>query len=89
MSKRKIPDFASLDELVGFWETHSFADYVNDTEPVDIVVNLPPQGDKLQIELKSTVASQVRKIARRRRIAPSRLVRRWIEEHVRREHQPA
>ena len=89
MPRKKIPDFATLDEAVEFWETHSFADYVDDTEPVDIVVNLPPKSDKLQIELDAALTRQVRAIARRRDVDPAQLVRRWIEEDLRREQEAA
>ncbi len=84
MTKKKIPDFATLDELVEFWETHSFADYAADTEPVNIIVNLPPKGEKMKIELNAKMTDQVRDLARRRRVAPERLVQRWIEENLRR-----
>jgi hypothetical protein len=36
----KIPDFDSLEEVIEFWDTHSFADYVDDTEPVEFEVDL-------------------------------------------------
>jgi hypothetical protein len=88
-AQKKIPDFATLDDAVEFWETHSFADYADDTEPVDIVVNLPSKGDRMRIELDTTLTRAVRTAARRRHVAPTRLVRRWIEEHLHRERQAA
>lgn len=39
MSK-KIPDFKSLEEAADYWDTHSFAEYITDTEPVEIEVYL-------------------------------------------------
>jgi hypothetical protein len=33
---KKIPDFKSLEEASDYWDTHSFAEYIEDTEPVEI-----------------------------------------------------
>ncbi len=48
MAKKKIPQFETLDEAVAFWETHSFADYVDDTEPVEIQIDLPPKRERVE-----------------------------------------
>lgn len=56
MPKKKIPDFATLDEAAAFWETHSFVDYADATEQVEIEVNLPPKQEAVQIELTAPVA---------------------------------
>jgi hypothetical protein len=40
MTKLKIPDFKSLEEAADYWDTHSFTDYFEDTEPVEIEVCL-------------------------------------------------
>lgn len=34
MAMAKIPEFDSVEEEREFWDTHDFADYVDDTEPV-------------------------------------------------------
>lgn len=38
MTKSKIPDFKSLEEAADYSDTHSFAEYTEDTEPVEIGV---------------------------------------------------
>jgi hypothetical protein len=43
----------------------------------------------MRIELDTTLTRAVRTAARRRHVAPTRLVRRWIEEHLHRERQAA
>jgi len=38
---KKIPDFKSLEEAADYWDTpHSFAEYIEDTDPVEIEVNI-------------------------------------------------
>ena len=32
----KLPHFKSLDELVEFWETHDFSDYVEEMEEIEL-----------------------------------------------------
>lgn len=39
MTKSKIPDFKSLEEAAEYWDIHSFADYLEDTEPFEIEVH--------------------------------------------------
>jgi len=34
MSKKKIPEFKSLEEERRFWQTHSFTEFLDDTEEV-------------------------------------------------------
>lgn len=87
MAKKKIPDFATLDEAAEFWETHSFMDYADDTEEVEIEINLAPKHEMVQIELSAPVARQVQSIAKRRRTTPSHLVEEWVKQQLRREKE--
>ncbi|MBI4673046.1 MAG: hypothetical protein HY741_15435 [Chloroflexi bacterium] len=87
MPKKKIPTVETLDDAVAFWETHSFADYVDDTEPVEIQVNLPPKQQLVQIKLTAPEARQMQTLAKRKRTTPSRLVEKWVKEQLQREKQ--
>lgn len=37
---KKIPDFKTLEEAADYWDTHSFADHIEETEPVEIEISL-------------------------------------------------
>jgi len=89
METKRIPEFATLDEAVEFWEKHSFADYLDDTEPVEIQVNLPPKQERVEITLTAPLARQVQTLAKRKRTTPSRLVEKWVKERLEREKQHA
>ncbi len=89
MAKKKIPDFATLDEAVEFWERHSFVDYADDTEQVEIEVNLPPKHEMVQIELTAPIARQVETLAKRKRTTPSHLVEEWVKQQLQREKEIA
>lgn len=47
MKKSKIPDFKSLEEAADYWDTHSFADYIEVTESIEIEVCLTQGHMKL------------------------------------------
>lgn len=85
MTKKKIPQFDTLDEAVAFWEQHSFVDYVDDTEAVEIQVNLPPKQERIEITLTAPIARQVQTVAKRKHTTPSRLVEEWVKEQLQRE----
>jgi hypothetical protein len=36
---KKIPEMTSYDEIVEFWETHSLADYWDETEPAEFEID--------------------------------------------------
>ena len=44
------PPEATLEEIGGFWDTHSLADYWDETQEVEIQVNLKPQQKRKQGE---------------------------------------
>lgn len=89
METKRIPEFATLDEAVELWEKHSFVDYLDDTEPVEIQVNLPPKQERVEITLTAPLARQVQTLAKRKRTTPSRLVEKWVKERLEREKQHA
>ena len=79
----KIPEFATLDEAVEFWETHSFADYVDDTEAVELEVNLETdQVEVIHVYLEPRLAQRLKDIAEARGTISESLVHRWLEERL-------
>ena len=80
----KLPQFETLDELVAFWETHDFTDYLDEMEEVDLDA-LPTQSTVLHIILESEPLAKLAQMAARQGITPNRLVRSWIEERLEKE----
>ena len=77
----KLPRFKSLDEAAEFWDTHSFVDYIEQTEPVEIRVNLPAEGlDHIAIE--ANLLAQIRDLAAKRGVQPEELIESWLEEKL-------
>lgn len=77
----KLPHFESLDELVEFWETHDFTDYMDQMEEVDLD-SLPTQPATLPIKLDPEPLAKLTQIAVRRGVTPSSLIQSWIEERL-------
>lgn len=80
---RKIPKFKSLEEEANFWDTHSFADYWDEFEDVDLVVKLSkPKQETLVLRLQKDIKDRMKKVARQKGLAISALARLWILEKL-------
>lgn len=80
MTKLKIPDFKTLEEAAEYWDTHSFADYLEDTEPVEIEVCLARR--KIMFEIDSDLSEKLKKIARKKKQSYDKLIISWIREKI-------
>ena len=80
---RKVRDplpehFSSLDEAAEFWDTHDSCDYDEYFKDVEFEVDLKPRTHLVAIE--GPLYDKVRAIAKKKRVATSKLVNRWLEE---------
>jgi hypothetical protein len=69
----------TLKELAEFWDTHSLADYWDQTHEVEFEVRA---RRRRRVTLDPEVYSQVEALAHRRGILPETLVNLWIAERV-------
>jgi predicted HicB family RNase H-like nuclease len=71
-----IPEhFASIEEAVEFWETHSLADYWDETTEVHFDVNLAPRID-------DDILQKAKEIASRNGVSAERLINQCLREHI-------
>lgn len=81
--KSKIPAFKSRDEEATFWETHSLADYWDEFEPVDLVVQLhKPKEETLMLRLQKDVKKKLEITAKSKGVNVSALARMWLMEKL-------
>jgi predicted amino acid dehydrogenase len=80
----KLPQFETLDELVEFWETHDFTDYIDEMEEVSLA-SLKAETTLLQIPLDPEQLAELERLAIRRGLTVNRLARGWIEDRLRQE----
>ncbi|MGB9624905.1 MAG: CopG family antitoxin [Phycisphaerae bacterium] len=79
MSKR-LPRFRTEREDARFRDTHDSTDYVDEFEDdVDTVFVRPESGI---VELSKDMGRDLVRGAKRRKTTPSRLVTRWIRQHL-------
>ncbi|MBI4772466.1 MAG: hypothetical protein HY784_19055 [Chloroflexi bacterium] len=59
--KPKIPEFDTFEDIAEFWDTHDFSDYIDETEPVEIEVNLGNRlvGGRISVLEKSAAVCPV------------------------------
>jgi len=83
---KKIPTFKTDEDAARFWESHRFQDYYRDTKE---------SGIKFVRRAKRTVAvrldpddiKSVEKIAERKGLSYTSLLRMWIKEHLNKEER--
>jgi predicted DNA binding CopG/RHH family protein len=83
---KKIPKFKTDEEAARFWESHHFQGYYRDTKeagikfvrraPRNVAVRLDPDDIKL-----------VERIAERKGLSYTSLLRMWIKEHLNKEQR--
>lgn len=77
----KIPAFKSYEEEANFWDTHSFTDFEDEWEDVDIVFELDkPREESLVLRVQKSLKNRLKKIARSKGLNVSTLARMWLME---------
>lgn len=79
-SSHNRPTYASLDELVEFFDTHDMGDYFDEMPEVEFAVNL--KGGRHLVALEQDVASRLAEIARAQQISAETLVNSWLKEKI-------
>ena len=75
------PPTATLEEIGEFWDTHSLADYWDETHEVAFeVVNLTSKPNLVSVEPE--VAEQLTALATKQGISIEKLVNRWLQEKL-------
>lgn len=80
---KKIPDFRSLEEAAEYWDTHSFAEHLEETEPVEIEVDLA--GRRITLEIDSDLSEKLKKISKKSKKSYDKLIGSWIREKINQE----
>jgi predicted DNA binding CopG/RHH family protein len=79
--KKKIPRFKTEEEAAAFWETHSFADYIDSTEEVEVEYERP-ERQHISMRIEKQAISEIKEIAREKGMGYQTLMRSWIMERL-------
>ncbi len=82
MNDAKIPEFKSYEEAAEFWDTHSLADYWDQTEPAEFEVASPLRRRYL-VPVDRDLLGRVRKAAHTRGVSTESLVNLLLEQRLR------
>ena len=75
-----LPQTDSIQELAEFWDKHDLTDFEDDLEEVTEPVFVPRIA--IRLDLESTEAEAVRKIAEAKGVAAAELIRGWVREKI-------
>ena len=79
-TKDLLPEeFDSLEEAGEFWDSHSLADYWDETKEVQLQVRATR---KQRVALASEIAKQVADVAKREGVSVETLVNLWVAERL-------
>ena len=74
------PPNATPEEIGEFWDTHSLADYWDETNEVDFQVNLKSKHNLIPVEPE--IAEQIQAQAAKQGVSPEKLVNVWLREKL-------
>ena len=80
MKDQQLPQTDSIQELAQFWDTHDLTDFENDLEEVGAPVFA--SRNAIRLDLESSEAEAVRKLAEAQGIADAELIRGWVREKI-------
>lgn len=81
IADKTIPEMSSYEEIADFWDTHSLADYWEQTEPTDFEIDSNARRRYL-VALDPELLQQVRKLAHSRGLSTESLVNLLLEQRI-------
>ncbi|MFQ5707960.1 MAG: CopG family antitoxin [bacterium] len=79
-SKKKLPEFQSLDKLVEFFDSHDLGDYLEQMPEVHFEVAIKRKPHLFVLDDK--LAKELTKIARAKQISSEALINDWLKEKI-------
>ena len=81
MSRQRIPQIDSIQELAAFWDSHDLIEFEDDLEVVGGTV-FERQAELVAVPLRPTEVEAVKRIADSRGIGYDALIREWVIEKL-------
>lgn len=79
---KKIPELKKYEEMAEFWDTHSLADYWDQTEPAEFEIS-PQARRHYLVSVDRELLSRVQRIARNRGLSIESLINLLLEQRLR------
>lgn len=81
----KIPKLKTEEEIREFWATHDSADYFEDMEDDEVEIRFHTKKNVLVLPIGKSRLKKVREIALKKGISSNEMMKKWIEEGIKRE----
>ncbi len=82
-TKRRSPDFASIEEEAAFWDIHDTTEYEHEFEPAEVTFEHPIRHTwMLSIRLDKETFDALQAVAKPKGLGASTLARMWILEEL-------
>ena len=79
-SKKKLPEFGSVGELVRFFDDHDMGEYAEDLREVKFDITIKRR--KYLVAIDGSLMDKVSEIARSKNLPAEQLITSWLEEKV-------
>lgn len=77
----ELPEMHSYKEMGEFWDTHSLADYWDETEPAEFEIS-PHARRRYLVAIDPDLLKRVQKIAQRRGLSTENLLNLFLEQRL-------
>lgn len=86
----QVPDFKTEDEERDFWDTHSFADYADQFQRVDMDFSaLKPSIQRVTFRLPSSMLQSLKVMANKRDVPYQSMIKMILSERITSEYKTA
>jgi hypothetical protein len=75
-----ISQSRTLEEMAEFWDTHSLADY--DDQTYEVEMTFDPAARRSLVGIEPELMDELRRIARQRQVSTQTLVNVWLQQRV-------
>jgi len=70
----------TLEEMADFWDTHSLADYEEQTYEVEMTFD--PSARRTMVNIEPELMADILRVARERRVSAQTLINVWLRQYV-------
>ena len=80
-ANKPTPPTDSLDAIAEFWDTHSLADYWDQTEPAEFEFD-PQARRRYLVAIDPEILARVRTVAKQKGLQTESLINLWLEQKL-------
>ncbi|MDX1524339.1 MAG: CopG family antitoxin [Anaerolineae bacterium] len=85
---KKIPEMESYEQIADFWDSHSLADYWEQTEPAEFEIS-PTARRRYLVAVDPGILNRIQRLARIRGLSTESLVNLLLEQRLQEVDQAA